>query len=81
MKQIIYFYAGWCDTCQRMTPIIDQIQRSKKTQVAKIDTDYDASNVSTYNVQSVPTTIILENGKEIKRHVGYISHRDLLNDL
>lgn len=71
MKQVLYFHAAWCDKCQNMEPIIEQLIKSKTTQVAKVDTDYDSSLVEKYNVVSVPTTILLENGKETKRFVGY----------
>ena len=37
---------------------------------SNIDTDYDVSLVEQYNVKSVPTLIVLENGNEIKRLVG-----------
>jgi len=71
MKQVLYFHAAWCDKCQNMEPIIEQLIKSKTTQVAKVDTDYDSSLVEKYNVVSVPTTILLENGKETKRFIGY----------
>lgn len=72
MKQILYFSAKWCTACQATTPIVEQIKKSGEAPVAIIDTDYDASLVSQYNVRSIPTTIVLENGVEVRRHVGSI---------
>jgi len=77
MKQVLYFSAKWCTACQATTPILESIKRSGEAQVAMVDVDYDVSLTEQYNVKSVPTTVILENGNEIKRHVGSISLENL----
>ena len=77
MKQVIYFSAKWCTACQATTPIIESIKRSGEAQVVAVDVDYDVSLTEQYNVRSVPTTVILENGNEIKRVVGSISANGL----
>jgi len=73
MKQVLYFSAKWCTACQATTPIIESIKRGGEAQVMIIDVDYDVSLTEQYNVKNVPTTIILENNNEVKRHVGSIS--------
>ena len=55
------------------------LKKEKNISVTKIDTDYDASFVDKYNVKSVPTTIILENDNEIRRHSGVLSYQQLNN--
>ena len=70
MKQVLYFTAGWCPSCQNMNPIMDQLKKQKNISVQKIDIDYDGTFVPKYGVQSVPTTILLENGEEKHRVVG-----------
>ena len=79
MKQVIYFSAKWCTACQTTTPIIESVKRSGEAQVAMVDVDYDVSLTEQYNVRSVPTTVILENGNEIKRVVGSMSSEQLKN--
>ena len=79
MKQILYFTAGWCPSCQNMTPIVDQLKKTNSISVQKIDIDYDGIFVPKYNVKSVPTTIVLENGEEIKRYVGALTSVQLNN--
>jgi len=73
MKQVLYFSAKWCTACQATTPIIESLKSSNKAQVMIVDVDYDVSLTEQYNVKSVPTTVILENGNEIKRVVGSIN--------
>ena len=77
MKQVIYFSAKWCTACQATTPIVESIKKSGMAQVMIVDVDYDVSLTEQYNVRSVPTTVILEDGNEIKRHVGSISSENL----
>lgn len=77
MKQILYFSAKWCTACQATTPIIEQMKKSNQAQVATVDVDYDVSLVQQYNIKSVPTTIILENGNEVRRYVGTINTNQL----
>ena len=59
--------------------MVDQLKREKNIPVTKIDTDYDASFVDKYNIKSVPTTIILENNNEVRRHTGVLSYQQLNN--
>lgn len=73
MKQILYFSAKWCTACQITTPIIENVKKSHQVQVSTVDIDYDVSLVQKYNIKSIPTTIVLENGNEIKRYVGTIT--------
>ena len=77
MKQVLYFSAKWCTACQSTTPIIESVKRSGAAQVAMVDVDYDVSLTQQYNVRSVPTTVILENGNEVNRHVGVLGSEQL----
>lgn len=79
MRQILYFSANWCSACQATEPAVDQLKKSNLAQVAKVNTDYDVSLTEQYNVRSVPTVIVLENNKEVKRHSGALSFDQLKN--
>ena len=49
------------------------VQHKKQSgiQIAEVDVDYDAQYVPQYNVKNIPTMILLENGQEVRRSVGY----------
>ena len=79
MRQVLYFSAKWCTACQATTPIIESLKSNKAVQVATVDVDYDVSLTEQYNIRSVPTTIVLENGNEIRRNVGAINAEQLKN--
>lgn len=80
MKQVLYFSAKWCTACASTTPLIENLKRNNPSNVMLVDVDYDVSLTEQYNVRSVPTTVILENGNEVSRHIGVISS-DKLNNL
>ena len=68
MKQLYYFSADWCQPCQTLGPIMEQI--SQKIQVNKINVDYEPDLITRYGVRSVPTVILVENGQEVRRFTG-----------
>ena len=76
MKQLIYFSAKLCTTCTNTSPLVEQLDKSKVS-VTKIDVDYDTTLVEHYGIKSVPTLVVLEDGHEIKRHVGGFNQQSL----
>ena len=70
MKQLIYFNAGWCPSCQNMKPTISQLKKTG-IQIAEIDVDYDAQYVQQYGIKNIPALVLLENGNEVRRSIGY----------
>jgi thioredoxin 1 len=76
MKQIFYFYGPWCEPCQVLGPIMDKV--SQQIYVEKINIDYEMDRARTANVSSVPTVVIAENGREIRRFVGARSYEQVM---
>ena len=76
MKQLFYFSADWCEPCQKLGPIMDQV--SQKIQVQKINIDYEADLISKYGVRNIPTVILVENGQEVRRFTGVKSYNDII---
>ena len=66
-KGILFFNAPWCEPCQVLKPVMDQIAR-KGMHVKNINTEYDATMTEQYQIKSIPTLILTDlNGNEIKR--------------
>jgi thioredoxin 1 len=78
MKYLL-FSASWCGPCQTLKPVMEQV--SKTIPVTKIDVDTDAQTVSDYGVRSVPTVILVKDGREVKRFTGVQSLNTYLNPL
>ena len=62
---LIDFYADWCGPCKMMSPIIDEIAEEvgDKIKVGKINVDENQELAMEYEVMSIPTIIILQNGE------------------
>lgn len=69
---LIDFYADWCGPCRMMAPIIDQIaeEMSDKIKVGKVNVDENQELAMKYGVMSIPTIVIIENGKVKNTLVG-----------
>ena len=78
MKYLL-FSASWCGPCQPLKPGMEQV--SKTIPVTKIDVDTDAQTVSDYGVRSVPTVVLIKEGREVKRFTGVQSLNTYLNPL
>ena len=78
MKYLL-FSASWCGPCQTLKPVMEQV--SKPIPVTKIDVDTDAQTVSDYGVRSVPTVVLIRDGREVKRFTGVQSLNTYLNPL
>ena len=76
MKKIFYFTAPWCQPCQVLGPIMDQV--AGQIPVEKVNIDYEMDRARTANVMSVPTVILVENGQEVRRFVGARSYEQVM---
>jgi len=72
MKTIKYFSATWCGPCKVFKPIMQEIAGEGSIIVEFIDIDQEQNKAEKYNVRSVPTTVVEENGVEVDRFIGAI---------
>ena len=80
-KTVKYFTASWCPPCKMFKPIMKEIEREGYS-IQFIDIDHDENDLmEKYNIQSVPTSIIEEDGKEVERFVGTLSKKEVLEKL
>jgi hypothetical protein len=77
MKQLFYLSAPWCQPCKAFSPVMDQV--SKNISVRKINIDYEPDVVGRFGVSSVPTVILVENEREVRRFVGTKSYNEVIN--
>lgn len=77
---LIEFYASWCPHCQRMMPVVAQVKEllGKRVPVYQFDIDQNNDAADEAGVQSIPTFLIYDHGKEIWRHSGEIDGEVLL---
>jgi thioredoxin-like negative regulator of GroEL len=68
MKQVLYFSAAWCGPCKAYRPLVESMQNEMP--ITFIDVDASPQTSDQYNIRSVPTIVVIQNGMEIGRAVG-----------
>ena len=78
-KVLVDFWAGWCGPCQMMGPIVDEVAEERNDIIiGKLNVDTQPEIALRYNVMSIPTLILFENGEEAQKSIGLISKEELL---
>jgi len=80
---IVDFWAEWCGPCKTIAPILEEIagEQAGKVKVVKLNVDEEPEIARRYDVMSIPTLIIFNEGQPAKRVVGAKGKGALLEDL
>lgn len=81
-KRIIYcFTADWCVQCKRMESVYPQIEKLGFQDYEAIFVDFDSQKdlVARYGITHLPAYVVTHNGREIARHVGYMTPQAFVN--
>jgi thioredoxin 1 len=80
---LVDFWATWCGPCRLVAPVLEQIgaENTEKITVAKHDIDANPATARDYQVMSIPTLIVFQDGKPVKQIVGAKPKAALLADL
>jgi thioredoxin 1 len=78
---VIDFYATWCVPCKMMSPIVDEVAKELPAgyKVCKVDVEQAQNTSSQFQIESIPTILILKNGKEVNRQLGATDKMNLKN--
>ena len=80
MKQVYYFTADWCGPCKKVRPIVEELSRDQsEVKFQIIDVDSEGQLARRFEVRSIPTFILIENGQEVNRFTGAKTRKDLEN--
>lgn len=77
---LIDFWAAWCGPCKMMGPVVEQIAEDTRdtAKICKLNIDEELNLATKYNVMSIPTFILLKNGKEVERMIGAMPKEELM---
>ena len=69
---LIDFWAEWCGPCKMIAPILDEIaeEQEGKVKITKLNVDENPNTSLKYQVMSIPTMLVFENGEVTKTIVG-----------
>ena len=80
---LVDFWAEWCGPCKMIAPTLEEIaaEHRGRLTVAKLNVDDNPETAMRFNVMSIPTLLVFNNGEQVKRLVGAKGKGQLLQDL
>ncbi len=80
---LLDMWAAWCGPCLRLAPVVEEIagQMAGRVLVAKLNVDENPISAERFNIRSLPTLLVLKNGREIDRIVGALPKGEILRRL
>lgn len=68
---LLDFWASWCGPCRMVSPIVDEIAAERgDIKVCKINVDEEQELAMQFGVMSIPTLVVMKNGKVVNQAVG-----------
>ena len=80
---LVDFWAEWCGPCKMIAPVLDEIasEQAGKLRIAKLNVDDNPGIARRFDVMSIPTLIVFQDGEPKKRLVGAKGKGQLLEEL
>ena len=68
---IVDFWASWCGPCRMVSPIVDEIAEERQDiKVGKVNVDEQPELAAQFGVMSIPTLVVMKDGKVVNQTVG-----------
>ena len=76
---LLDFWASWCGPCKVMGPIVDELsgEYEGKAVIGKVNTEVAPRLAGSFQIRSIPTLVIMQNGKVVERYSGVVPKPNL----
>lgn len=76
---LLDFWASWCGPCRMLSPVIDEIaQERTDIKVGKVNVDEQPDLAAAFQVMSIPTLVVMKDGKAVNSSMGVRPKADIL---
>ena len=77
---LIDFYADWCGPCKVLSPIVEEFaSENPDIKVVKVNVDEAQNLAINYEVMSIPTLVVIKDGKEVNRTIGVVNKSEIVS--
>jgi len=76
---LLDFWASWCGPCRMMSPVLEELARENADRiwVGKVNVDEEPFLAAQFGISSVPTLVLMKNGRAVQSSMGFMPKRQL----
>ena len=79
---LIDFWATWCGPCRQLSPVVEEVAQARPdVKVCKVNIEEAENLVYDFKIMSVPTLVVMKNGKTVSKMVGVTPKKAILSAL
>ena len=75
---LVDFWASWCGPCKMLAPVFEEVaDETPNVKFAKVNVDEMEDVARSFRIMSIPTLVLLNDVKPVKKSVGLISKQEM----
>ncbi len=75
---LVDFWAEWCGPCKMLAPVFQELaEETPNVKFAKVNVDDAGDLAAKFKIMSIPTLVLMKDGKPVKKSIGLISKQEM----